>query len=125
MTAIDLARELIRRIERAEPIEDLLHDDAVHEELPNRMSPSGRVHDRAAVLAGFERGRKLMARQVYAVRSAIGDGDRAAFDLDWSGTLAAPLGELPAGHVMKARIALFVEARGGRIAVQRTWDAYL
>ncbi|MFF2996857.1 hypothetical protein ACFVTC_20170 [Streptomyces sp. NPDC057950] len=41
-----------------------------------------------------------------------------------TGAFAAPLGDLPAGHVMRAHIATFLEFRDGLIVARRNYDCY-
>ncbi len=101
-----------------------LHNEAVHLEMPNRMAPEGHRSDRAAMLVAARRGQERVRSQRYTVVSACAEGDRAALEIDWSGTLAAPIGSLPAGHVLEARVAIFVELRDGLIWKQTTYDCY-
>jgi hypothetical protein len=44
--------------------------------------------------------------------------------LEWSGILAVPVMNLPAGSEMKAFVALFLTFRDGRIASQRNYNCY-
>jgi ketosteroid isomerase-like protein len=66
----------------------------------------------------------MMAAQRYEVLNAIGSGDRVAVEVRWTGTLAVPLGSLPAGGQMRARFAIFLELRDGRIVRQRNYDCF-
>jgi ketosteroid isomerase-like protein len=100
-------------------------DDAVSfEELPNRLFPNGRVRRLEAALADAERGKKLLSRQSYVVHAAVAQGDTVAVEAEWTGTLAAPLGTMPAGYEMRARSAMFLEIRAGRIVAQRNYDCF-
>src|SRR5213592_1666439 len=74
------------------------HQEVIQEELPNRMSPRGATRDLRALLAGAERGQQVMCSQRWTVLSTMAEGDQVALELDWRGVLAAPLGDLPAGH---------------------------
>ena len=96
--------------------------DAVQEEMPNRLNPTGQRSDLATLLERAEMGRHLLAGQRYAIRSALALDDRVAVEADWSATLAVPLGTLPAGASMTARFAMFFELDGGRIRRQRNYD---
>jgi ketosteroid isomerase-like protein len=45
-------------------------------------------------------------------------------EFQWSGTLAVPFETIPAGGVMRARFAVFLEFRDGRIIRQRNYDCF-
>jgi ketosteroid isomerase-like protein len=47
-----------------------------------------------------------------------------AIEVQWTGTLAVALGTLPAGGEMRARFAMFLELRDGKIARQRNYDCF-
>jgi ketosteroid isomerase-like protein len=98
--------------------------EAVQEEFPNRLSPSGARRDLAAILDAAERGQKVMASQRYEILQAVADGERVAVEFRWSGTLAVPVASLPAGAEMRGRFACFLEFRAGRIVAQRNYDCF-
>jgi ketosteroid isomerase-like protein len=99
-------------------------EDVVQEEFPNRLVPQGARRGLRELLEGAERGRRVMAAQRWEIRSETASGDRVALEVVWTGTLAVPLGTLPAGGEMRARFAVFLELRGGRIAAQRNYDCF-
>jgi ketosteroid isomerase-like protein len=51
-------------------------------------------------------------------------GDEVAVELEWSGILAVPVMNLPAGSEMKAFVAMFLTFRDGKIVSQRNYDCY-
>lgn len=52
-------------------------------------------------------------------------GDRAVLQLAWTGVLAKPLGTLPAGHELRADVAMFLTFdEVGLIIRQETYDCY-
>jgi hypothetical protein len=65
-----------------------------------------------------------MASQRFELLSAIATGNLVAVEALWEGTLAVPIGDIPAGTIMKARFAQFFEMRNGRIHVQRNYDCF-
>jgi ketosteroid isomerase-like protein len=99
-------------------------DDVVQEEFPNRLLPTGARRDLAALLEGAERGQKVMQRQQFELLRAVEDGDTVALELQWTGTLAIPMGSLPVGGAMRARFAVFLEFRGDKIARQHNYDCF-
>ena len=102
-----------------------LHLEVEVTEHPNRISPAGKRYDHAEVRAAGERGKALLASERYEVRSMIVDGDRAAVQIEWSGTLAVAAGPLPAGHVMRAQICSIIELRDGKVWRQEQYDCFL
>ncbi|MEU7206768.1 nuclear transport factor 2 family protein [Streptomyces sp. NPDC045470] len=99
-------------------------EHVVQEEFPNALFPEGVRRDLSDVLESAERGRALLAHQRFDVHNAVAAGDQVAVEVTWSGTLAVPMGTLPAGHVLRARIAVFLEFRDGKICAQRNYDCY-
>jgi ketosteroid isomerase-like protein len=100
------------------------HPDATHHELPNALFPDGNIRDLAGLRAAAEAGRAALSAQSFEVISALAAGDHVALEATWTGTLAVPLGELPAGHTLRAHIAAFLEFRDGKIIAQRNYDCY-
>ncbi|HEY0016455.1 MAG TPA: nuclear transport factor 2 family protein [Longimicrobium sp.] len=99
-------------------------EDVVQEEFPNRLVPNGARRGLAELLEGAERGQKVMQAQRYEVLSAMAGGERVALEVQWTGTVAIPLGSLPAGGQMRARFGVFLDFRDGRIAAQRNYDCF-
>jgi ketosteroid isomerase-like protein len=99
-------------------------DDVVQEEFPNRLLPGGARRDLAALLQGAESGQKVMRAQRFELLGAVECGDAVALEVQWTGTLAIPLGSLAAGGRMRARFAVFLEFRGDKIARQRNYDCF-
>jgi ketosteroid isomerase-like protein len=98
--------------------------DVVQEEFPNRLMPNGARRGLQEMLDGAVRGQKVMAAQRYEVLSSLVSGDRIALEVQWTGTLAIPLGSLAAGDDMRARFGVFLDFRDGRIAAQRNYDCF-
>jgi len=127
MTTRDIVTAYLRAIEAhdTEAVARYLHPDVELVEHPNRIVPSGRRADAAAMGAASERGRRLMARERYDIRHMIVEGDRAAVQIAWSGTLAIAAGALPAGHVMRAHVCSIIELRDGRVWRQEQYDCFV
>ena len=98
--------------------------DAVMHELPNRIAPRGRRRTLADLRAAFGVGKRLMRSQRYDVVRIIEMGDEVAAEVEWTGTLAEPFQELPAGFEMKAYCGMFLTFRDGKIVSQRNYDCY-
>jgi len=126
-------RNLERAIAWVRAIEDgqsgdalvvFLTPDVVHEDMPNRVFPKGSKSDLQSMRAASERGQTIMRRQRYDILSAIGHGNSVALELDWSAELAVPVAGLKPGDEMRARVAIFLEFRDGRICHQRDYCCY-
>ena len=98
--------------------------DIVFQEFPNRVAPQGRVRRAADLRAAYEQGRQLLRSQTYTVQRIVEAGDEIAVELEWVGTLAIPVMNLPAGSEMKAFVAMFLTFRDGKIISQRNYDCY-
>lgn len=94
------------------------------EEFPNRLLPGGTTRDRAAMREAGERGKRVMARQRYEVPNVVASGAHVALEARWTGTLAVPVGSLPAGGEMHARFAMAFEFKGGKIWRVRNYDCF-
>jgi ketosteroid isomerase-like protein len=99
-------------------------DDVVQEEFPNRLLATGAKRDLAALLDGAVRGQKVMTKQRYEILRTVEDGDTIVLEVNWSGTLAIPFGNLKAGDEMRARFAVFLDYRGDEIARQHNYDCF-
>lgn len=124
---IEFARRYLGAIEAGatgEALAAFYQPDVVQEEFPNRLVAAGARRDLAGLLAGAERGQKVVRDQRYEIVHELAQGDRVALEVAWSATLKVALGPLPEGHVMRARLAIFLDLRDGRIAAQRSYDCY-
>jgi ketosteroid isomerase-like protein len=126
MTTREIVTAYLRAIEAHEldEVAGYLHPDVVNVEHPNKLSPTGRRYDLAEIRAAGERGAAVMASERYEVRQMIVEGNRAAVQIDWSGTLAIAAGALPAGHVMRAQICSIIELRDGKVWRQEQYDCF-
>jgi|RhiMetdeSRZDD1v2_1073273.scaffolds.fasta_scaffold00531_30 ketosteroid isomerase-like protein len=121
-----LAREYLDSIGREDELGGLrfFADDVVQIEFPNRLLPNGATRDLAALRDAAERGRKVMSAQRFEVVNAIASGDQVAVEALWTGTLAVPFGSIPVGGQMRARFAIFLTYRDGRIVRQHNYDCF-
>ncbi|WP_432038838.1 nuclear transport factor 2 family protein [Streptomyces cucumeris] len=65
-----------------------------------------------------------LREQSCEVIGAVAADDQVALEVRWTGTLAVSRGDLPAGHVLRAHIATFIDFRDGKITGQRNHDCY-
>ena len=98
--------------------------DIVQQEFPNRLNPAGVTRGLPDILEGAERGRKLLRSRWYEVLHAVTSGEHVALEVQWTGTLAIPLAGLPPGGILRARFAVFLDYRDGKIVQQRNYDCF-
>ena len=119
MSTRDLVTAYIRAIE-AHDLDDVarrLHEDVLVIEHPNKLNPTGKTYDKAALRAAGERGAAVLAHEHYEIRSMIVEGDRAALLIAWSGTLKS-------GATMRADICSVIELRDGLVVRQEQFDCF-
>ena len=122
---VALTRRYLDAIEADDGDPLAFYDPAVVQvEHPNRFLPGGATRDLAAIREAAERGRRVLTGQRYEVRSAVASGDRVALEVLWTGTLAVPVGTIPAGGEMRAHFAMFLEFRDGLIVRQHNYDCF-
>jgi len=103
---------------------DLLDPDMVFEEQPSRIAPNGGQRRLPEMRAGLARSREILRAQTYDMRSSLVSDERVVLEVVWTGTLAEPIGSIPAGGQMRAQCAMFFDLRDGRIVRQRNYDCY-
>ena len=124
---LDRARRYLEAIEQGttgEALAQFFDPAVVQEEFPNRLTPNGARRSLADMLVGAERGQALLSSQSYEIQNAIETEDRVALEVTWSGTLKVPFQNLSVGAKMRARFAVFLEFRDGRIVAQRNYDCF-
>jgi ketosteroid isomerase-like protein len=94
------------------------HDDVQIVEHPNKLNPTGKTYDKAAIRAAGERGKTVMAGERYEVRALTVEADRAVVQSLWTGTLKD-------GRTMQAHICSCFELRDGKIYRQEQYDCFL
>jgi ketosteroid isomerase-like protein len=99
--------------------------DAEQVEYPSAVRPTGARRPLADMLAASEQGAGLLSAQSYDVVTYLEQEDGAAVQLTWRGTLAVPMGALPAGSDLVAHVgAFYTFAADGRIRRQSSYDCY-
>lgn len=107
-----------------ETVANFCSADVTFQEFPNRIAPNGRIRRSAELRAAYEQGCRTLRSQEYKVQRVIENGDEIAVELEWTGVLAIPVMNLPAGYEMKAYVAMFLTFREGKIVSQRNYDCY-
>jgi len=124
VTLLQRAQAYLATIEARADASAYFCPDVVQREFPNQLLREGAIRDLAALQAGQEKGKQVLTSERYEIVNAIEAGDRLALELIWTGTLAIPLGKLPAGATMKAHLAVFLTFRDGLISRQHNYDCF-
>lgn len=124
MSRADLVRAYLKAIEDRGDSLAFFADDAIQEEFPNALVPTGARRTLEELREANERGRDVLTSESYEIVSLIEDGDRVACEVLWRGVLAVPIRSLQPGDVMKARFGVFFEFAGDKIRRQRNYDCF-
>ena len=98
--------------------------DVLQEEFTNRLLPHGATRDLEALKQARARGKALLSAERFDLLGSLASGDQVAMELRWSGTVAHDAGPFKAGQTLRARFALFLQFRDGRIVRQRNYDCF-
>jgi ketosteroid isomerase-like protein len=124
---LDVARRYIAGLSAgmgADELGQFYTADVVQEEFPNRLLPNGATRDLEAMRQGRLRGKALLSFEQFELLGAVASGDVVAMELVWRGTVGIDAGPFVAGQTLRARFAIFLEFRDGRIARQRNYDCF-
>lgn len=120
---LDIVRAYFAAIERGDPAALDFYADGVEQiEHPNAIKPNGDRRGIDQMRADFEKGRGLLAKQHYDIRSAIVSGDQVAAQVLWTGELAVPLGSYQPGDEMRVHSSIIFRIQDGKITSQENYD---
>jgi ketosteroid isomerase-like protein len=120
---LDTVRAYFLAVEKGDPAALDFYADGVEQvEHPNAIKPTGDRRGIEQMQVDFEKGKRLLSRQQYEVRSAVVNGERVAVEVLWTGELAVALGSLQPGDVMRVQSAIFFRVRDGKIVSQENYD---
>jgi ketosteroid isomerase-like protein len=124
MSRADLVRAYLKAIETRGDSLAFFADDAVQEEFPNALVPTGARRTLDELREANERGRDVLTSETYEIVNLVEAGELVACEVLWRGVLAVPLRSLKPGDVMKARFGVFFEFAGDKIRRQRNYDCF-
>src|ERR1700742_477975 len=122
-----MVRDFLHTLENrhsAKDLEQFYHPEVEHIEFPNAVTPATKVRDLAGLQEASEKGKALLQKETYAVKKIYVFENTAILEALWTGTLAIPLGNIPAGGNMQANFAQFFEFKEGKIIRQRNYDCF-
>jgi ketosteroid isomerase-like protein len=113
-----------RRWPTTDELDEMVSPDVRFIERPNLVNPAGSERDAAALRAGIEHGKQLLAWQSYEARDLLPSGDTVVTRMRWSGELAVDAGPWPAGTQLTAWCVAHYRLAGGRITHIEQHDCY-
>jgi ketosteroid isomerase-like protein len=123
---LDITRQYLAALEAGDPAGNLrfFAPEIVQQEFPNRLVPNGATRTLEQLKEAALRGSKAVSGQRYELLNAFASGDQVAAEVQWSATLNVPIGNIAAGGQMRARFAIILEFRAGKIVRQRNYDCF-
>ena len=128
--SIDLKQQVTRFIQMveqrrsADELAEFYHPDIEQTEFPNAVTKNTAVRNLADLRAASERGKKVLVKEEYEILKIYTEENTAILEAVWKGTIAIPLGNIPAGGQLKAYFAQFFEFKDGKIYRQRNYDCF-
>jgi ketosteroid isomerase-like protein len=121
-----LTRQYLAALEAGDPEGNLAFfaPDVVQEEFPNRLVPNGATRNMDQLREAALRGSKAVSGQQYRLLNAFASGNQVLAEVQWSATINVPFGTLAPGDTMRARFAIVLEFRDGKIVRQRNYDCF-
>jgi hypothetical protein len=122
-----IANQFIRTLEHRKSADDLLqfyHPDVKQIDFPNTVTRNRKVSTLKDIREAIEQSKKMLQKEEYEVLNSWSFENTVIIEAIWTGTLAVPMGNIPAGGQMKAYFAQFYEFKEGKIFKQRNYDCF-
>jgi ketosteroid isomerase-like protein len=124
---LEVAKQYLSRLSDGagpEELDSFFAPDVIQEEFPNRLRPNGASGNLQAMKEARARGLALLKAERFELVNAVASDDEVAMEVIWTGTVRNAAGPFAAGQALRARFALFMEFRDGRIIRQRNYDCF-
>jgi ketosteroid isomerase-like protein len=124
---LEIAKQYLSRLSDGagpEELDSFFAPDVIQEEFPNRLRPNGASGNLQAMKEARARGLALLKAERFELVNAVASDDEVAMEVIWTGTVRNAAGPFAAGQALRARFALFMEFRDGRIIRQRNYDCF-
>lgn len=122
-TVLDFLKTLENRTSTAE-LERFFHPEIEQREFPNSVTKNLAIRNLHALKEASDRGQKVMTKERYEILKSYSIGDTVIIECIFRGTLAIPLGTIPAGGDMVAYFAQFYDFKDGKIYRWRNYDCF-
>lgn len=108
----------------AEDVVRFYHPDAQQIEFPNTLTKNTTIRTVHDLKEASNKGKHVLTNEEYEIMKMFSSGSTVIIEAVWTGTLAIPLGTIPAGGQMKAYFAQFFEFKEDKIFRQRNYDCF-
>ena len=105
-------------------LSEFYHHEIEQTEYPNALTKTLTTRNLHDLKEASEKGKKILVKQTYDVKNSYVSGNTVIIECVWTGTLAVPLGKIPAGGNMVAWFTQIYEYREGKIFRQRNYDCF-
>jgi hypothetical protein len=124
---VQIAQQFIKALQNRNSAEELIpfyHQDVEQIEFPNTLTKNKTIRNLEDLKLASERGKKVLQKEEYEVVKSYTFENIVIIEVIWTGTLAIPIGNIPAGGQMKAYFAQFYEFKDDKIIKQRNYDCF-
>lgn len=122
-----LVRSFLHMLETrtsTDELDNFYHPEVEQIEYPNSLTKNITVRNLQQLKEAAERGKKLLIKEEYEIKNLISFENTILLECTWKGTMAIPLGNIPAGGQMIAHFAQVFEIKDGKIFRQRNYDCF-
>lgn len=122
-----LVRSFLHMLETrtsTDELDNFYHPEVEQIEYPNSLTKNITVRNLQQLKEAAERGKKVLIKEEYEIKNLISFENTILLECTWKGTMAIPLGNIPAGGQMIAHFAQVFEIKDGKIFRQRNYDCF-
>lgn len=127
MTNADIVEAFLKMLTSDRTADDLrrfYHPEVEQTEFPNAILPKTVTRKMDDIIISSEKGKSIMVKEEFDILHLHTSGNTVILEAIWKGTVAVPIGAIPAGGQMIARFAQFFEFKDGLIYRQRNYDCF-
>src|SRR5262249_7486660 len=122
-----LALDFINTLKNRKTADELLpfyHQQVQQTEYANNLVKTTVTRTLEDLKVAAQKGQTVLQKEEYDIVNSYTIGNTVILEAIWTGTLAIPIGSIPAGGKMTAHFAQFYEFENGKIIRQRNYDCF-
>ena len=124
---IQIAHAFVKALQKRISANELLefyHPGIEQTEFPNSLTKTLTKRNLDQLKSASEKGKSVLLKEEYDIQNSYVQKNTVILETIWTGTLAIPLGNIPAGGRMKAYFAQFFEFENDKIIRIRNYDCF-